>query len=185
VAATPRQSTPHEFNSGGEANTGTPHATPRKFTPREFNSGGEANTGTLRATPRKFTTPREFNSGGEANTGTPRKPTPNIATPHKANSDVSHVPPTNKRGRLDSVSQVGTTKKSRRSISHSTTDLSLPPNTPTVSAPTTDSEVEDLRGASRTTGGLFRGNAKGNTPNMADTCMYPIHPCHSLYLNCV
>ncbi|KAJ8487573.1 hypothetical protein ONZ45_g14288 [Pleurotus djamor] len=62
-------------------------------------------------------------------------------------------------------------KAARRSVSQSTASslASVPPGSP---SPPPD-DVVDRQGASRTTGGIFRGQALGNTLNMADLVSDP------------
>ena len=95
--------------------------------------------------------------------------------------DVENTPcktPAGKRARAPSsptsmvAAHLG--KSARRSTSQSTATTQSTTHTPSVpSVPHTPnlaaSDIQ-LYGSSRTTGGVLRGKAQGNAPNMADLC---------------
>lgn len=107
---------------------------------------------------------------------------PNISKRDRSrdsNSDEDHVIKTSRHS-------VSHTSASSASVSHtSASSASVPPSTRSPSPPVSPSvdinmdeeQEDDLQGASRTTGGRFRGNAQGNALNMADLSNY------SYYLN--
>jgi hypothetical protein len=196
--------------AGSEDDIPTGNITPRKskgtaatnLTPPQLQESGAAANVTPRkskGTPAPNSTPPQLESGAAAD-ATPRRPkdgaAPNTTPQQPSASDVvrpalrksTPAARSNKRGRLDSVSQVALKPKkvSRRSLSHSTAatdaevsgatdhdvDMENPPRTPSPSILDDDMGLDELQGASRTIGGHFRGKATGNAPNMSDKCGY-------------
>ena len=197
--------------AGSEDDIPTGNITPRKskgtaatnLTPPQLQESGAAANVTpqkSKGTPAPNSTLPQLESGAAAD-ATPRRPkdgsaAPNTTPQQPSASDVvrpalwksTPAAHSNKRGRLDSVSQVALKPKkvSRRSLSHSTAatdaevsgatdhdvDMENPPRTPSPSIFDDDMGLDELQGASRTIGGHFRGKATGNAPNMSDKCGY-------------
>jgi hypothetical protein len=96
-----------------------------------------------------------------------------------------NVTRTAKRGRVDSHMEKSS-KVGRRSISHS-----APSTAPSMNVSTSDNEGPppspsrsvsplDNQGASRISGGIFRGKATGNAFKLADAGMY-VYSTHNLF----